>query len=239
LSIFCLVHAAQLEAQGQSAQLTSKSRRIESALVQLRARHVDSATTLLQEIINSSGKNSGERAEGLFWLGVARFYQGEDSAAASAFRSSLQINSSVTSGGSLAILDSALAGIWESELTRAVCGEDLPGWLSDDSRDRRGNPMNAAARRIGTPPELTSRPRLRYPDELRAAGIQGRVLVRVIVDATGRTERGSIRILESADHGFDDVVIGMARDAEFTTAKLEGAPVRYCAVVPVDFKIKR
>jgi len=224
----------------QSAQLASKSGRIERALVQIRAHNVDSAAVLLEQIINSSGRNSSERAEAYFWLGVTTFYRGTDSAAASAFRNSLQIDPFVSGGGTLASLDSTLAVLWEREQTLALCGEDIAAWLPGEARARgEGKPMNGAARHAEQRPELTTIPRLRYPDQLRQAGIEGHVLVRVIIDAEGRTEPVSVQIVASNDHGFEDPVKDMARHAHFSPAMSAGSRVRSCAIIPVDFTIKR
>ena len=50
-------------------------------------------------------------------------------------------------------------------------------------------------------PELLSGPMPEYPSLLRTAGIQGRVVVRAIIDATGRAEPGSVQVIESPHPG--------------------------------------
>src|SRR5205823_4375738 len=51
-------------------------------------------------------------------------------------------------------------------------------------------------------PELLSAPPPVYPPLLRQAGIQGRVVLRAIVDTTGRVEPTSVRIVKSPSTGF-------------------------------------
>src|SRR5438132_941314 len=52
-------------------------------------------------------------------------------------------------------------------------------------------------------PELLSAPPPIYPQLLRQAGIQGRVMLHAIVDTTGRVEPGSVRIIKSPSPAFD------------------------------------
>ncbi len=46
-------------------------------------------------------------------------------------------------------------------------------------------------------PRIVSGPRLRYPERLRQARVQGRVVAAAVIDTTGRAEQGSIKIVES------------------------------------------
>jgi TonB family protein len=98
--------------------------------------------------------------------------------------------------------------------------------------------MNAEAR-AAQAPEIVSGPPLWYPDNLRRAFIQGRVLVRAIIDSSGKAERGSVRVLFTPNPGFNQPVIDYTEHAQFSVAVSRGVRTRSCVVIPVDFKIKR
>lgn len=88
-------------------------------------------------------------------------------------------------------------------------------------------------------PEVLSGPRLAYPHALRMAGIQGRVLVRAIIDTNGRAEPASIRILQSPDTGFDQSARDFVLQAQFRPARVKGHAVRVLVNLPIDYKIRR
>src|ERR1044071_4806438 len=52
-------------------------------------------------------------------------------------------------------------------------------------------------------PSLVSPPQLDYPDLLRQAGIEGTVLIEVIIDTTGHAEPASLRIVQSSNKAFE------------------------------------
>jgi protein TonB len=74
-----------------------------------------------------------------------------------------------------------------------------------------------------------------YPEPLRRAGIEGRVLVQAIVDTAGRVEPGSVRILESPSPGFDVATKRWALGARFRPARRQGQAVRVLVNLPVVF----
>ena len=86
-------------------------------------------------------------------------------------------------------------------------------------------------------PELLAgqSPRPEYPDAMRWAGIQGRVLLQAVVDTLGRVESSSIRITQSPNPGFDRSVRDWALKARFRPARLHGRPVRVVISLPIDF----
>jgi len=208
------------------------------ALTQVRAHRLDSAITLLHTITSSGQADSSERAEAFLWLGVATFYKGQASAAAGSFRNALGIDPLLTPAGVLVSLDSGLAALWENEQTYALCEEALPAWLPPSGSSTTENPLNSGARAAQVP-TIVSGPRLWYPDNLRRAGIQGRVLVRVIVDTLGRAERGSVRVIWTAHRDLNKPVIEYMEHARFSAAILSARRARSCVVLPVDFKISR
>lgn len=88
-------------------------------------------------------------------------------------------------------------------------------------------------------PEVLSGPQLQYPDLLRQAGVQGRVLVQAIIDTSGRAEPPSVKIIQSPNPGFDQPAKNYVLRALFRPARVHGRAVRVLVNLPIDFKIKR
>src|SRR5206468_111265 len=88
-------------------------------------------------------------------------------------------------------------------------------------------------------PEVLSGPALNYPDLLRQAGVQGRVLVQAIIDTSGRAEPPSVKVIQSPNPGFDQPAKNYVLRALFRPARLHGRAVRVLVNLPIDFKIKR
>jgi periplasmic protein TonB len=85
-------------------------------------------------------------------------------------------------------------------------------------------------------PALLSPPPV-YPEMLRRAGIQGRVLLQAIVDTAGRLEPNSVKILKSSSPGFDLPTRRWALEARFRPARLQGRAVRILVNLPFDFSL--
>ena len=88
-------------------------------------------------------------------------------------------------------------------------------------------------------PERVSSPNARYPDILRQAGIEGRVLVEVVIDTTGHAERGSIRILSSTHQLFEGPAREVVQSSLYSPGKIQGRAVRVRVQVPINFTIAR
>jgi TonB family protein len=86
-------------------------------------------------------------------------------------------------------------------------------------------------------PSVLSGPQLVYPDLLKQAGIQGRVIVQAIIDTSGRAEPASVKILQSPNPGFDQPAKNYVLKALFRPARVHGRAVRVLVNVPIDFKI--
>jgi len=86
-------------------------------------------------------------------------------------------------------------------------------------------------------PVVLSAPPPLYPELLRQAGIQGRVMVQAVIDTTGRAEPGSVRIMESPNPGFDQAARQYALKALFRPARVHGRAVRVLIQLPIDFRI--
>jgi len=86
-------------------------------------------------------------------------------------------------------------------------------------------------------PALLSAPPAPYPDLLKEARVQGRVVLRAIVDTTGRVEPGSVEIASSPNPGFDLSARQWILKALFRPARLHGKAVRVHITQPIDYSI--
>src|SRR5207247_603368 len=86
-------------------------------------------------------------------------------------------------------------------------------------------------------PALLSGPPQLYPDLLRQAAIQGRVVLRAIIDTTGRVEPTSLKIVQSPSPGFDEPTKQWALKALFRPARLHGRAVRSYVNLPFDYSL--
>ncbi len=82
---------------------------------------------------------------------------------------------------------------------------------------------------------------LRYPDVLRQAGIEGRIMIEFVIDTLGRAERGSLRIISN---GGQQLFEAPARDAvlnscRYRPGRIQGRAVRVRVQQPVNFTISR
>jgi protein TonB len=79
----------------------------------------------------------------------------------------------------------------------------------------------------------------RYPEILRQAGIEGRVLMEFVIDTLGRAERGSLRVINTQHELFN----GPAREAvvscRFRAGRIQGRAVRVRVQQPINFQIQR
>lgn len=88
-------------------------------------------------------------------------------------------------------------------------------------------------------PEVLSGPRLAYPEVLRQAGIEGRVIVQAVIDTLGHAEPWSLKILQSPNPGFDAVSEEYVLALRFRPGRVKGHAVRVLVNIPIDFRIRR
>ena len=85
-------------------------------------------------------------------------------------------------------------------------------------------------RHVGNPPPP-------YPEQAYAEGRQGRVVLEVQLDETGRVK--TLRVVESSGYDpFDDSALATVRKWRFTPARRGDKPVPYTIRVPVRFAIR-
>lgn len=88
-------------------------------------------------------------------------------------------------------------------------------------------------------PERISGPQPRYPDILRQAGIEGRVLIEAVIDTTGHAERGTIRVLSSTHQLFEGPAREVVQGSLFSPGRIQGRAVRVRVQQPINFAITR
>jgi protein TonB len=79
----------------------------------------------------------------------------------------------------------------------------------------------------------------RYPESLRMAGIDGRVLVRFTVDTTGAVDMSSVTILASTHDLFTRSVRDVLASYRFKPAEQHGKRVPSLAEMPFEFSISK
>jgi len=79
----------------------------------------------------------------------------------------------------------------------------------------------------------------RYPESLRQAAIDGRVLVRFVVDTTGRIDMSSVAVVASTHELFTRAVRDALPSFRFKPAEQGGHRVRALAEMPFEFQITK
>ena len=79
----------------------------------------------------------------------------------------------------------------------------------------------------------------RYPETLRAAGVEGRVVALFVVSERGLVEERSIRILSSDNSLFEAAVRSALARMRFAPAEIAGKKVRQLVQMPFLFTLSR
>lgn len=85
---------------------------------------------------------------------------------------------------------------------------------------------------------ITASAKPRYPENLRTAGIDGRVLVRFAVDTLGRIDPASVEIVSSTHELFTNAVRQVLGSFRFKPAESGGRRIRALAEMPFEFSIE-
>lgn len=84
-------------------------------------------------------------------------------------------------------------------------------------------------------PEFLVRIDPEYPDLLRRAGIEGRVVVRAWIGLDGRVR--DVRLVQSDHEGFNAATLAAVFRWRFRPAEQAGAPVEVWMPIPVRFRL--
>lgn len=132
-----------------------------------------------------------------------------------------------------------------AELPRTFLPPGDPGLPGADSLNLLpgGTPIVTTAvidaRVADEAPRLLTHPPLHYPEVLRQAGIEARVVVEAVLDTLGRVERGSARVTSGAHALFDEQARALVEGSRYAAARYAGRAVRVRVAVPVVFALRR
>jgi len=87
-------------------------------------------------------------------------------------------------------------------------------------------------------PEITSFVHPAYPDMARNAGVEGRVVVQVVVDENGKVMPGSARILSTTNEIFNAPALDAAMACTFSPGKMGDRAVKVRVNIPFAFRIE-
>lgn len=91
----------------------------------------------------------------------------------------------------------------------------------------------------GEPVMLRSSPGPRYPQKLRAADVEGLVLVEFVVQSTGGVDPASVRLLKASHPDFGQAVLTAAPRFRFQPAQDEGVAVCQRVQTLIKFQLVR
>lgn len=84
--------------------------------------------------------------------------------------------------------------------------------------------------------DLASSPPVLYPDSLWRGGVGGRVLLELVVDASGAVEPGTVRIVSESHPALAAAARNALAGSRFSPAMRRGVPVRQIVQLPVTFE---
>ena len=99
-------------------------------------------------------------------------------------------------------------------------------------------PEQPPTQRLEEPPVVINpESPITHPAALYARGIEGRVVLRLFVDQTGRLTPESTRVAESSGYpAFDSAALAGVDQLRFAPALRNGTPVAALFLLPVDFR---
>jgi protein TonB len=106
-----------------------------------------------------------------------------------------------------------------------------------------GSPLSSGPalepRLVDEPPVMLSHPEPRYPEILRQAGLEGRVVLEAVIDTAGRAEPGAVSVVSASNPLFGDAARQVVLGARFRPGRVAGRAVRVRVRIPVTFDIGR
>jgi protein TonB len=122
----------------------------------------------------------------------------------------------------------------ELKLGNTVAKEQDDLKLDDDDPSKL--PIPADEFLVTQQPRLKSEVRIPYPPEARKAGIEGRVVMDLLIDKTGSVRK--VELVRGPGGGLDEAAIEAVRQFEFLPAEVQGQPVavkiRYSYIFRLD-----
>jgi protein TonB len=99
-----------------------------------------------------------------------------------------------------------------------------------------GDPLDVSL--ADEPPVMLAGPVPAYPELLRQAGVQGRVVLEVVVDTAGRVEPGSFVVVTAVHGAFVTSAQQALAGTLFRPARVHGRGVRVRVSIPIDFVLR-
>lgn len=90
--------------------------------------------------------------------------------------------------------------------------------------------------RFDEPPVLVAYEAPGYPEDAKRSGLEGSVMVKVLVGADGSIEETAV--LESTDPVFEGPALAAAATCEFKPARLDGEPTKSRVAIPYQFRLE-
>jgi TonB family protein len=116
-------------------------------------------------------------------------------------------------------------------------------WQNDKPTSCVGRPADDSVvydtTQVTEKPVVFSGPEPRYPFDARARGIQGRVLVCVVVKENGAIDQRSVTVVQSVYPSLDSAAVGWVRSAAFWPGWLGTRAVRVRVLVPIVYYFSR
>lgn len=112
-----------------------------------------------------------------------------------------------------------------------------------DSAPELETPLSVAV--VDQPPrlknlaEITPRLEALYPRSYHMAGIEGRVIIEVVVDRDGRVEDDTMKVVSSSHADFEEPSRDLVRLMRFEPARRNGRAVRVWIRLPINWTIGR
>ncbi len=75
-----------------------------------------------------------------------------------------------------------------------------------------------------------------YPPPARRRGKEGRVVLTLLIDQTGKVQK--IDVTESAGYGLTEAAVAAVKKSTFAPARVNGRNVVSRAVLPIRFKLE-
>jgi len=92
---------------------------------------------------------------------------------------------------------------------------------------------------VEQPAKLKAGPTPLYPDHLRNAGVEGKVLVQFVVDERGKPEMSSFKVIKSSDAALTASVRQAVNGMSFFPAEASGQKVKQLVQLPFSFSPTR
>jgi TonB family protein len=78
--------------------------------------------------------------------------------------------------------------------------------------------------------------KIKYPEEAKRNGIEGRVFIQAFIDETGNV--ADAKVIKGVGSGLDEAALEAVKQTKFIPGKQEGKPVKVQVTIPIVFKLQ-